>query len=114
MKTMPRHAPRATLAPVTYQTIYAVVRRIPKGQVATYGQIAKLVGRCTPRMVGYAMAAVPKGTRVPWHRVVNSQGSISVRTHGDGAQRQRSLLEREGVLFDRQGKLSFERYRWEV
>ncbi len=97
---------------VGYRDIYAVVRRIPKGKVATYGQIAKLVGRCTARMVGYAMAAAPEPNRVPWHRVINSQGAISVRGGGDGAQRQRALLEREGVVFDASGRVSFPRYRW--
>jgi methylated-DNA-protein-cysteine methyltransferase-like protein len=77
-----------------HQAIYKVVRQIPKGKVATYGQIAKLVGRCTARMVGYSLAALPTGTGVPWQRVINSRGEISTRSRGDGSIRQRRALER--------------------
>ncbi len=86
-------------APV-YEQIYAVVCQIPSGQVATYGQIAAIVGRCTPRMVGYAMAALPFDTDVPWQRVINRQGKISPRAGGSGGALQRQLLEAEGVRFD--------------
>ena len=68
--------------------------------VATYGQIAAVVGRCSPLMVGFAMAAVPFDSDVPWHRVVNHQGRISSRGDGDGEQIQRILLEAEGIHFD--------------
>ncbi len=63
-----------------YEKIYQVVRKIPLGKVATYGQIAKIVDRCTPRMVGYAMAA-SKGADVPWQRVINYKGEISPAAH---------------------------------
>lgn len=95
-----------------YTRIYAQVRRIPRGKVATYGQIAVLVGRCTPRMVGYAMAAVPEGEDIPWHRVINAEGKISPRAGGDGDQHQRLLLEAEGVRFDRNARVDLERIRW--
>jgi methylated-DNA-protein-cysteine methyltransferase-like protein len=90
------------------------VRRIPRGRVATYGQIAQLAGLGRQaRLVGYAMSALPRGTRVPWHRVINAQGAISAR-RGDptGALDQRLLLEAEGVRFDPRGRVSLERYGW--
>jgi methylated-DNA-protein-cysteine methyltransferase related protein len=99
-------------AKVAYDAIYQQVRKIPRGRVATYGQIAALVGRCTARMVGYAMAAVPEGSTVPWHRVINSLGAISPRAHGDGAARQKTLLRSEGVRFDARGRVELEIFRW--
>ncbi len=98
-------------APV-YERIYAVVRQIPAGQVATYGQVAAIVGRCTPRMVGYAMSALPFGSDVPWPRVINRQGKTSPRSGGSGAARQRQLLEAEGVKFNSEGKVDFELVGW--
>ncbi len=96
----------------TYERIYAVVRQIPPGQVATYGQIAALVGSCTARMVGYAMAALPAGSDVPWQRVINRQGKISPHGAGDGSLRQRELLEAEGVQFDEAGQVDFLQVGW--
>jgi methylated-DNA-protein-cysteine methyltransferase related protein len=101
-------------APVGHAQIYAVVKRIPKGKVATYGQISRMVGRCTARMVGYAMAAVPEGSRVPWQRVINSQGMISARTNSDGDVRQRVILEKEGVTFDANGKVDLMLFQWQL
>ena len=95
-----------------YQRIYAVVRDIPPGQVATYGQVAKIVGRCAARVVGYAMAALPCDTDVPWHRVINGQGRISLRTSGNGSTEQRRLLEAEGVCFNHQGGVDFNEVGW--
>jgi methylated-DNA-protein-cysteine methyltransferase-like protein len=95
-----------------YQRIWAVVRQIPPGKVATYGQIAAIVGDCTARMVGYAMAATPAEGDVPWQRVINSQGKISLRAHSDGALLQRRLLEEEGVRFDANSKVNLRAYRW--
>ena len=95
----------------TYEDIYALVRQVPRGQVATYGQIALLVGRCTPRMVGYAMAGLDFDSDVPWHRVINRLGRISPRA-GDGAELQRTLLQREGVGFDAEGVIPLRKYRW--
>jgi methylated-DNA-protein-cysteine methyltransferase-like protein len=83
-----------------FEVIFEVVRSIPQGTVASYGQIAEVVGRCSPLMVGFAMAAVPFDSDVPWHRVVNSQGKISPRGNVDGEQMQRILLEAEGIHFD--------------
>jgi methylated-DNA-protein-cysteine methyltransferase-like protein len=95
-----------------YEQIYEAVRGIPPGKVATYGQIAKVVGRCTARMVGYAMAALPPGSEVPWQRVINHEGEISTRSRGDGALRQRRLLQREGIRFDRKGRINLKKVRW--
>ncbi len=95
-----------------YTRIYLVVRQIPPGRVAAYGQIASIVGNCTARMVGYAMAAVPQGSGVPWQRVINAQGKISPRGDGGGSDHQRALLEDEGVRFDRDGKVDWKAVRW--
>jgi len=98
----------------SYARIYAVVRKIPRGRVATYGQVARLAGLPGhARQVGYAMAALKDGMRVPWHRVINAQGKVSLRRAGPGAGvRQRQLLEREGVEFGPRGSVSLDRYRW--
>jgi methylated-DNA-protein-cysteine methyltransferase related protein len=99
-------------APV-YERIYAVVRQIPAGQVATYGQVAAIVGACTARMVGYAMAALENNSGVPWQRVINRQGKVSPRTGGSGSAQQRQLLEAEGVRFDLAGgRIDFDRFGW--
>ena len=94
-----------------YERIYAVASQIPPGRLASYGQIAAIEGRCTPRMVGYAMAAVGK-RQIPWQRVINSRGTVSERRHGGGSGRQRRLLESEGVVFDRAGRVDFDIFGW--
>lgn len=95
-----------------YQRIYLMVQQIPPGQVATYGQIAALVGNCTARMVGYAMAAMDGGDAVPWQRVINAQGKISPRADSGSTEQQRLLLAEEGIRFDAQGRVDLRRYRW--
>jgi len=93
--------------------IIDVVRRIPAGRVATYGQVAALAGiRGHARQVGYAMHGLPAGTDVPWHRVVNARGEISSRSSGCGGEEQRRRLEREGVKFDAAERIDLARYRW--
>lgn len=96
----------------TYERIYVLVRQIPPSRVATYGQIASMVGNCTARMVGYALAALPADNDVPWQRVINAQGKISLRADSQGNSRQRQLLEEEGVHFDAQSSIDLARYRW--
>ncbi len=95
-----------------YDRIYAVVRQVPAGRVATYGQVASIVGGCTARMVGYAMAALPSDSDVPWQRVINSQGRVSSRASGSGEIRQLELLEHEGVYFDHGGSVNMDDVRW--
>jgi methylated-DNA-protein-cysteine methyltransferase-like protein len=97
----------------SYQRIYAVVRRIPEGRVATYGQVASLAGLAGhARQVGYALHALPNGTAVPWHRVVNANGGISLRSMPGGELVQRGLLEREGIPLDPRGRVPLARVRW--
>jgi methylated-DNA-protein-cysteine methyltransferase-like protein len=97
-----------------HERIYDMVRLVPPGKVTTYGQIASLVGRCTARMVGYAMAGLKRGTApdVPWQRVINAQGKISVHGDGFGNAIQRQMLEGEGVIFDSNGRVDFSRFGW--
>ena len=101
-------------APTTHERIYRVVRRIPRGRVATYGDIARWAGLPRqPRLVGYALHAAPPSARLPWHRVVNAQGRISLGRGVEGGDlEQRFRLEREGVRFDANGRIPLERYRW--
>ena len=93
--------------------IHAVVRRIPRGRVASYGQVAQIARIAShARLVGYAMAALPDDTRVPWQRVVNAQGRVSPRATPGYDALQRALLEREGVRFDAQGRIDLARFGW--
>ena len=101
------------VVPGVHDRIIAVVRQIPCGQVATYGQIALIAGSCTPRMVGYCLAALEPGSDVPWQRVINSQGRISPRGAGPSAQLQRELLIQEGVEFSDAGRVSFRKFGWQ-
>jgi methylated-DNA-protein-cysteine methyltransferase-like protein len=81
------------------ERIYAEVRKVPRGKVATYGQIA--------------MAAVPSSSAIPWHRVINAEGRVSMRSEGPGGTIiQQQLLEREGVAFDAGGRVSLARFGW--
>jgi methylated-DNA-protein-cysteine methyltransferase related protein len=88
------------------------VRRIPRGRVATYGQIARLAGLPGhARQVGYALHALSSATAVPWQRVINAAGAISLRPTTGGVS-QRLLLEKEGVEFDARGRVSLAKYAW--
>lgn len=97
-----------------YEAIYAVVRAIPRGRVATYGQVARLAGLPNhARLAGYALHALPARSDVPWHRVVNAKGEVSPRRDGSGHDRlQRLMLERENVRFDGKGRILLRTYRW--
>ena len=96
-----------------WETIYRAVRKIPRGRVASYGQIAELAGfDGHARQVGYALHALPTNSRVPWHRVVNARGEISPRSAGDSHELQKMLLEAEGVEFSLDGRVELKRYRW--
>lgn len=89
-----------------WKKFYEAVRKLPRGRVASYGQIAELAGlEGHARQVGYALHALPAGSGVPWHRVVNAKGEISPRSAGDSHELQRMLLEAEGVKFDGKGRV---------
>ena len=97
----------------TYARIYRAVRRIPRGRVATYGQIAILCDlEGHSRQVGYALHNLPPSVKIPWHRVINAQGEISARSDGDSHELQRLLLEAEGVRFNAKGRVDLDRFRW--
>jgi methylated-DNA-protein-cysteine methyltransferase-like protein len=98
----------------SYRRIWKVVERIPRGRVATYGQIARIAGLgAAARQVGYALHALDERARkVPWQRVVNAQGRISPRALPGSDAVQRKLLEREGVRFDARDKIDLERFGW--
>ncbi len=99
---------------ISYQDIYSTVSCIPAGKVATYGQIARLAGiPGHSRQVGYALSAVNDHSPVPWHRVVNAKGMISPRSEGSPMELvQRLLLEAEGVIFDKRGRIPLSRFQW--
>lgn len=97
----------------SYEKIYAVVRRIPRGRVATYGQVAKLAGlEGHARQVGYALHATPPNVRIPWQRVINSKGEIALRAESGGGNLQSALLLDEGVEFDARGRVPLDRFQW--
>ncbi len=96
-----------------------VVDLVPKGQVATYGQIARLIGHPNhARHVGKALAMLPNNSFVPWHRVVNSKGEVSARSHWSanaGSEiQQRYLLENEGIEFNPQGRIYLKQFLWDA
>jgi len=91
-----------------FERIYGLVARIPAGQVATYGDIAAILGTRDARAVGYALNVLPRARAdVPWQRIVNREGGIST-----SGPEQRALLEAEGILFDARGRVPLSRYRW--
>jgi methylated-DNA-protein-cysteine methyltransferase-like protein len=99
--------------PSFYTLVYDLVRKVPPGQVVTYGQVAVLLGApAAARATGYALHFLPQGSDVPWWRVVNAAGGISLRNRGAQADLQRNLLEREGVTFGPGEKIDLRRYRW--
>jgi methylated-DNA-protein-cysteine methyltransferase-like protein len=99
----------------SYQRIYKTVKRIPRGRVATYGQIATLAGLDGhARQVGYALHSLPDRSDIPWHRVINAKGEVSPRNSGDSHELQRMLLEEEGVVFSLDGKVSLAQFRWKL
>jgi methylated-DNA-protein-cysteine methyltransferase related protein len=117
-RLQPRRAPTPRRTrdqpPPFYRLVYRVVRRIPRGRVATYGQVAAILGQPRgARAVGMALGALRPGSEddVPWQRVINAAGRCS---HRDGfmAGMQQDLLEREGVAFDARGHVDLKRVRW--
>jgi methylated-DNA-protein-cysteine methyltransferase-like protein len=94
--------------------IYAVIRRIPKGWVATYGQVAAMAGLPRrARLVGHVLQNLDPAIKIPWHRVVNAKGEVSYSLSRNGGDvYQRRLLEKEGVEFDDRDRFNLERFRW--
>ncbi len=107
-------------APNFYEQVYAVVRRIPRGQVTSYGRIAKMLGRPNAaRAVGYAMHALQDSedqheyANIPWQRVINSQGRISIVNREHDAHEQAELLRAEGIVVSQDLKVDLNIYLWE-
>lgn len=97
----------------TYNDIYATVCLIPPGKVATYGQVARLAGLPRgARQVGYALSALSEDQDVPWYRVINAKGEISLRATPGRENLQQILLEDEGVEFGLYGKIDLQRFQW--
>ena len=98
-----------------YELIWSAVQRIPRGRVATYGQIAELAGlEGHARQVGYGLHHLPEPSAVPWHRVINARGEISPRSAGDSHELQLLLLRAEGVPVDERGRVDLKRFRWKA
>jgi methylated-DNA-protein-cysteine methyltransferase-like protein len=101
-------------ASASWERVYRVVRAIPRGRVATYGDVARAAGfPRAPRVAGWALHALPEGSPVPWHRVVAAGGRLSLARLDPGAAlTQRMRLEREGVRFDARGRADLSRHGW--
>jgi len=104
------------VGPGWHAKVFAMVRKVPPGHVATYGQIAAALGSPrVARQVGFALAGawrVEHDDPVPWHRIINAKGAISTRGDADPEHDQRALLEREGVEFRVNGTVDLKRFRW--
>jgi len=100
----------------SHERIFAIVRKIPRGRVTTYGTVARLAGLAgQARLVGYALSALRDGTSVPWHRVINAQGRLSLELAASSSgTTQRLRLIREGVTVDAGGRVSLERFGWRM
>jgi methylated-DNA-protein-cysteine methyltransferase related protein len=102
--------------PRFYAQVYRLVAQVPKGKVVTYGQVAALLGAPrAARAVGMALRYLPRelSQQVPWQRVLNSSGGISIRGDVIRVEEQRWLLEHEGIRFDRSGKVDLKKYCWQ-
>lgn len=97
------------------ERVWYIVKKIPEGCVATYKQIAKhaeIPGASGARQVGYALAQTPETIDIPWHRVINSKGTLSPRANPDSVIYQRELLALEGIEFDHLGKIDLGIFGW--
>lgn len=106
-----------------YSRIYRCIAQIPKGKVASYGQIAKIISASGARQIGYALSSTPADIDIPWHRVINAKGEISPRSSGPGSGKgkptkysgdseQHKRLAAEGVMPDKHGRIDLNAYRW--
>ncbi|HMJ53777.1 MAG TPA: MGMT family protein [Polyangiaceae bacterium] len=109
-KRTPTRKSGKTVGP--FERVWRIVRRVPRGRVVTYGQLARMIEhRLSPVGVGWAVRAAPEGS-IPWHRVVNSRGGISTDREHPGLQR--AMLEAEGVVFDADGHIDLAHCGWRV
>ena len=96
-----------------YDKIYSVIKNVPEGCVATYGQIAEMAGiPRNARQVGYALSNLPQDKNIPWHRIINAKGEVSTRARLGRENVQRILLEEEGIEFDANGRVSLDEFGW--
>ncbi|MFQ6115379.1 MAG: MGMT family protein [bacterium] len=96
-----------------FNKFYEIILKIPKGKVATYGQIALLAGHpYSARIVGWALNSLPHNMHVPWHRVINAQGKSSLPEESQ-RKLQKALLEAESIIFDENGKVDLEKFQWD-
>jgi methylated-DNA-protein-cysteine methyltransferase-like protein len=103
----------ANFEPDINHRIWQVVASIPEGRVATYGDVAEKAGLSrAARRVGRALRSLPPETRIPWHRVINAQGRISLPRDSFSYRTQRDRLEAEGVLFGSGGRIDLQRFGW--
>jgi methylated-DNA-protein-cysteine methyltransferase-like protein len=112
--TRTRHPTALPAGDAAFAAICAVVRRIPKGWVATYGQVAAMAGLPRrARLVGHVLQHLDPAIKIPWHRVVNAKGEVSFTLSRNGSDAlQRRLLEREGIAFNDKDRLELDRFRW--
>lgn len=100
---------------ISFSEIYNLVSRIPEGKVATYGQIAALTGYPShSRYIGRVLSQLDNHSDVPWHRVINAQGKISLRGLNGSDDYQRILLEEEGIEFDEKDRVSLKEFQWQT
>lgn len=110
MPRSPRTAARQPEETPPFERVQALVKRIPRGRVATYGQLSRMIDRrLTPIGVGWAIRAAPEGA-IPWQRVVNAKGEVVTDPHHPGLQR--AMLESDGIAFDERGRIDLERFGW--
>ena len=99
--------------PGFFEQVYRLVRQVPPGKITSYGAVARMLGHPhAARTVGWALHSLPEGSDVPWHRVINSRGRISTGGWEHGTGLQRALLEAEGVEFDEDGSVDWDRFGW--
>lgn len=96
-----------------FENVYETVKKIPKGKVLTYGQIAKIIGEPKKaKFVGYALHKNPDNSSIPCHRVVNRKGELSQSFAFGGIEEQQRMLEEEGIIFENKGIIDLQRYQW--
>lgn len=111
-----RHGPHRIVGPGFHEKVYRLVKQIPAGSISSYGDIAAALGlRSVARHVGHALSALPSTRRdIPWHRVVNAAGRISLRADGAPSEEQARLLTAEGLAIDERGRVQHRTMHWHV